>query len=222
LTLNFKGFFGNEALTFNELKSVTNSGDTLNFTRISFLLSDFKLEKSNGEIIALNDTNAFISLGINRNLLTFKENVPKGEFKKIHFKIGLDSVTNHADPSQYSLTHPLNPIVNQMHWDWAGGYIFMVAEGHFMNNENSNPIFTYHMANLEYVKLISLTFENDLNLSISRTLEIGIDMKNYFESPNKHSIKNDGNSSHSNSSEDRNIMNKLHENLNTVFKIIKS
>ena len=218
LTLNFEGTFGGTPLTFNEMKWITAANDTLNFSRISFLMSSFELEKANGERVALPDTNALISLGVNRKVLQFSGTLPEGNFVKLHFKIGLDSAINFGDPSKYNSTHPLNPIVNQMHWNWAGGYIFMVTEGYYTNNGNTAPIFTYHMANMEYAKNISIDLPTAFSIEQNTNLDVEIAMDNYFNTPNQFSIKQKGNSSHSISAEDRVIMDKLHVNLETVFK----
>jgi hypothetical protein len=218
-TIEFEGLFQNNPITFNELKWISAANDTMNFTRLSYLMRDFVLETSDGEKYNLPDTHAFISLGINRNILQFEGDFPDKEFVKLHFKIGVDSIKNFADPSQYNATHPLNPLVNQMHWDWAGGYIFMVTEGYFLDNGNTNKIFTYHMANLEYTKNISISSSIAFKPR-NQSIKVGIDLYNYFSKPEVYSIKQEGNSSHSISSGDRIIMDKLYHNLDSVFRIL--
>jgi hypothetical protein len=68
---------------------------------------------------------------------------------QFHFDLGLDSTTNHADPTLANA--PLNDA--SMHWAWnpAQGYKFLVAEGHVDDDgdglvDNTDPEFIYHCA----------------------------------------------------------------------------
>lgn len=217
--ITFKPKFKGEDLTFNDMKWITNAGDTLNFTRLRMILSNIELIKTNGETARL-DTFAYISFDEKRNILGFDKNLPAGNFKGIRFMIGLDSAINHGDPMQWGNTHPLNPLVNHMHWNWASGYIFWVAEGYYMNNKDASDIFSYHMANLNYRKNIELETSNTFSLpngTVSKEIELHLD--NYFSTPNNYSIKQNGASSHSSSPDDMLRMDLLHENLGKVFKL---
>jgi hypothetical protein len=220
MTFDFEGYFGDEKLTFNELKWITAAEDTLNFTRVSFLMSHFELQKTTGEWVALQDTNAFIRLDSRRTSLRLKGKITEGPYKAIRFTIGLDSAVNFGDPSQYTSTHPLNPLVNQMFWDWSGGYIFMVTEGYYQKESNPNAIFSYHMATMPYVKPIVVATPSQILLKDNSTLKIKVDMKAYFSNPHIFSIKEEGSASHSMSGSDITIMNKLSKNLETVFSIL--
>jgi hypothetical protein len=218
--IDFELVFNGKPINLNEDAGITLANDSLKFTRIALLLSDFEVENDQGVRIALPDTNALINLGTSRRTLQFKGDLPQGKFTKLHFKIGLDSATNFGDPGQYSLTHPLNPLVNQLFWDWAGGYVFMATEGYFKNN-NEDQIFTYHMANMDFVKQISLAYNSGFDLSKNNGLRIQVDMFKYFSTPEVYSIKLEGSSSHSTSQEDMIIMNKLRKNLDHVMEINK-
>ena len=215
--LTFKPKFNGQDLTFNEMKWINDANDTMNFTRLRMILSNIELVKTNGEKVML-DTFAYLSFDEGRTVLGFEGEMPQGEFKGINFLIGLDSAINHGDPMQWALTHPLNPLVNHMHWTWASGYIFWVAEGYYMNNGDDFGIMSYHMANMEYTRKIELTTTNTFSFSngkISR--EIDLNMEKYFSTPNAYSLKNNGALSHSNSPADRERMTLLHANMANIF-----
>ena len=55
--------------------------------------------------------------------------VPIGSYKGFKFMVGLDSLTNHADPTTFPATDPLAIQSPANHWDWNSGYIFMKVEG---------------------------------------------------------------------------------------------
>lgn len=94
----------------------------------------------------------------------------------------------------------------------------MVTEGYFSDFGNTNKTFTYHMANLEYTKNISIVSPTTFKPR-NQGIRVGIDLYNYFSKPEVYSIKQEGNSSHSISLEDRVIMDKLYHNLDSVFSI---
>ena len=73
-----------------------------------------------------------------------------GHVHEVHFSLGLDSATNHANPTQ--APYPLN--IPGMHWSWnpAAGYKFLNMEGHVDGNgdgdfdDAEDQVFTYHCA----------------------------------------------------------------------------
>lgn len=52
-----------------------------------------------------------------------------GTYDEIVFSVGLDSATNHTDPTTYDASSALAPQVPNHHWSWASGYIFIKLEG---------------------------------------------------------------------------------------------
>lgn len=55
--------------------------------------------------------------------------VPVGDYKGIRYTMGLDSATNHSNPTVYSSENPLAIQTPSMHWSWSSGYIFTKVEG---------------------------------------------------------------------------------------------
>ena len=55
-----------------------------------------------------------------------------GHLHEMHFGLGVDSVTNHADP--VTLGAPLN--APGMWWTWAAGFMFLSLEGRYDSNGN--------------------------------------------------------------------------------------
>jgi hypothetical protein len=55
--------------------------------------------------------------------------VPVGSYKGFKFYLGIDSLTNHSDPTAYPEGNPLAIQTPGIHWSWNSGYIFMKVEG---------------------------------------------------------------------------------------------
>ena len=220
LRFTFKPKFNGQDIEFNKMQYINAEGDTLNFTRSQMILSNFELIKTNGDIVKV-DTFAYLSLGEKRNNVDIDMDFPTGEYKGIRFMIGLDSSINHGDPNHWRKNHPLNPIVNNMHWGWQGGYIFWVCEGYHMNNGNSNEIFSFHMATIQYLKNIELitnnTFSFDNKTKVQRDIIVNLDK--YFSTPQPYSLKKNGAISHSSSPAENLRMDVLHNNLSNTFEL---
>ncbi|MCO6495963.1 MAG: hypothetical protein J5I91_09830 [Bacteroidetes bacterium] len=220
LRLTFNPKFNGRDLEFNKMKYITTGGDTLNVQRVQMILSNFELIKTNGETVKL-DTFAYLNLAENRNQVNIDQEIPEGEYKGIRFMVGLDSAINHGDPMRWGKNHPLNPIVNNMHWGWQGGYIFWVCEGYFMNNGNSNEIFSFHMATLKYLKNIEIqtsnTFSLGNNKKAARDIDVNIDK--YFSIPATYSLKLNGAVSHSSSPDEDLRMDVLYGNMDNTFEL---
>jgi hypothetical protein len=219
-SLEFNAIFDGQPLDFNNMKWVTKSQDTLNFIRLRMLLSKITLIKEDNTEVEL-DTFAFISFDGNRTVLVFNETPPSGTYKGMRFQIGIDSVENHGDPAQWPNGHPLDPLVNHMHWTWQTGYIFWVAEGYFMNKGNEMDIFSFHMANLNYRKQVTMMRSSPFVIQAGKStnLQVQMHMEKYFSDPALYSLKVDGPISHSASVGDIRRMDVLHGNMGSMFEL---
>ncbi len=97
---------------------------------------------------------------------------PEGNYTKIMFDIGIDSATNHGDPSLYAIGDPLGAQFPNMHWGWSFGYIFLRVDGEADMNADGTPdnpdgLFEMHIGTDHYVA----TIEIDLPVTISASSE---------------------------------------------------
>jgi hypothetical protein len=155
---------------------------------------------------------AYLSLKDGRDSVIFK-NIPKGKYKSVRFMLGLDSAINHSDPASRALDHPLSPSLNEMHWGWAGGYIFNIVEGYYMKN-SSNAGFSYHVALMKNVR--THAFIESYELSKQSRMTFNIHLDKYFDNVVNFSIKTDGAFSHSGDVDP--VMDKFMQNMNGLFE----
>ena len=77
----------------------TSAGETFSVTRVSYLLSDFELQRSDGSWLELSNSAAWFDISQNRDSIRL-EKIPSGEYSAISFLVGLNTNLNHADAAR--------------------------------------------------------------------------------------------------------------------------
>ena len=120
LEIALRHTFNGEPLLLDSLRYPNSAGETMSFTRISYLLSGFALESNDGTWIELPEQQAWIDAARRRTTLRLAE-VPAGKYRALRFHVGPDAAANAGDPAKLPAGHPLNPNLNGLHWTWQGG-----------------------------------------------------------------------------------------------------
>lgn len=149
-----------------------SSGQILRLTRFAALVSDVALERTTGGVVHLEGQFGFLDAGTNRLCFVLR-NVPEGDYAGVSFRVGLPPEVNHADPSGWPAGHPLHPLVNRLHWGWAGGYVFAALEGLY-HSDTGERGFSYHLAT--DARLMSVGFAADLPVSSDTTVDLALDL----------------------------------------------
>lgn len=130
-----------------------------------FKLSDYRYYISNIVLIKSDDseyplTGKVILANPSQNEYELGD-VPVGEYKGFRFMLGLDSATNHMDPTTYGASDPLAIQTNPIHWSWNSGYIFFKIEGDVDTTLAANGTpdyeFFYHIGLDEYSRTIDFS-----------------------------------------------------------------
>ncbi|HEX2615894.1 MAG TPA: MbnP family protein [Flavobacteriales bacterium] len=123
------------------------AGHAIQIDALKFYLSEMHLENG-GNIIADFHDSFILADAAEEASYTVGTAAP-GSFDHVEIVIGLDSSTNHADPTLAEA--PLND--PNMHWSWnpAVGYKFLLLEGRVDDDgdgvvDAGDPGFTYHCA----------------------------------------------------------------------------
>ena len=211
LTVTINHVFDNELLTFNSEAFTLASGENVVFKRLAYLLSEFYLVKTDNTRVTLADQYALLNPASDPNEFNLAD-IPMGEYKAFGFSIGLDSVTNHGNPNQYSVDHPLSPFKNSLYWSWQGGYVFTAIEGSIGGTQDN---FVFHLAGSNN----KIDFEFPLNFTKDKAaLEASLtyNLAEAFKNPDVFSLANDGASTHST---DDPVTTKLINNMRDVFEL---
>ena len=210
LHLDFYNEIDGKPIIIDSLRYENSKDEAFSVTRLDWLATDFSLTSASGETLVFPDTPAFIPT--KGSTFTLPD-VPEEKFTAITFHIGPDEKINHSDPSQFSANHPLNPNVNNLHWDWEGGYIFVAIEGHWRAKGEALPGgFAYHFA--RDANRLSITLPIDLDLRNETRVGIALDPETLLDGI---SFAADGATTHS--AEGDPISLRIKENLKKSFRI---
>ncbi|MDB4708191.1 cytochrome C peroxidase, partial [Akkermansiaceae bacterium] len=212
LRIDLSHQFGDQPLTLNSLKY--ESAETLSVSRLSYLISQPALQNEDGSWQELPRQFAFINASTRRTSFTLTK-VPPGTYKSFRFSLGVPQKENHGDPAQYPADHPLNPNLNNLHWDWAGGYIFLALEGQFRTSPKKLNGFVYHLANDQNLSRVQLAA--NFRIKNKTALALSFDLKKLLTQPRALSFEKDGNSTHSHPGDA--ISSALVANLKSAFSV---
>ena len=104
----------------------TAEGFNYTFSLFKFYVSQFRLVKNDNTTVLVKDID-MIDFRTDAPHVSFKAEIPEGEYKEIRFGIGVDSANNHKTPADFPVDHPLTSSKG-MYWSMIN-YRFMIMEG---------------------------------------------------------------------------------------------
>ena len=172
----------------------TSAGETFSITRVSYLVSDFALQRNDGSWLEISNSVAWLDFDANRNSIWLTE-IPAGEFCSVRFSVGLNTNLNHADIATFPAGHPLNPNLNGLRWSWQGGFIFLALEGLWRNSSGQLDGWAYHLARDTNATRITLAVP--LIITNETKVELDLDIATLLNAPRPLSFGKIGSSTHS-------------------------
>ena len=176
------------------LRYQTSAGERFSITRISYLVSDFALQRNDGSWLEISNSVAWLDFEQNRNSI-WLEKIPVDEFRTVRFTVGLNTNLNHTDIAKFPAGHPLNPNLNGLHWSWQGGFIFLALEGLWRNAAGELDGWAYHLA--RDTNATRITLAAPLVITNETKLELDFDLATLLNAPRALSFGKDGSSTHS-------------------------
>jgi len=155
-SIEFDNIVGERTLTFNNNGSLyTNgSGEKFSISKVQYFISNIKVTKADGTSYTVNqDDSYFLIKAEDRNTRFAKVNVPEGDYTKVSFTLGVDSLRSTMDLSKRTgVLDPAGGMDDGMYWGWNAGYIFFKMEGNsnvISDDVNGDPTgkkqFKYHI-----------------------------------------------------------------------------
>ena len=176
------------------LRYRTSAGEAFSITRVSYLVSDFELQRDDGSWLECSNAVAWMDAEAGRDSIRL-DDVPAGTFRTLRFLVGLNANLNHANVARFPADHPLNPDVNGLYWGWQGGYVFMALEGLWRNSDGELDGWAYHLA--RDTNAVRVTIAAPLEIINETRVALDLDLATALNAPYSLSFIKDGNSTHS-------------------------
>lgn len=146
----FEASYLNENLKVNQLIQINDSLD-VKIADFKFYISQLQSDQQ----WASYSLHKFEDDSLNSLKFSANKHALNQNFK---FYFGVDSLSNHGDPSVHPNDHPLNiMLANDMHWGWDPGYVFIKIEGMVYNkNTNTSKNLSWHISRDEFYKSVEL------------------------------------------------------------------
>jgi len=146
------------------------NGDTMNFTRYKYYISNLKLKKSDGSVWEQPESYFLVDLSNASTNSISLTNVPVGDYTEITYTLGVDSARNVSGAQSGALA-----TTNGMFWNWNTGYIMIRADG--TSPQSTSGSFSFHIGGFsgQYNAVASKTATfgtNQLTVSGDKTSEI--------------------------------------------------
>jgi len=163
ISVEFDNVAGGSDLELTTGSYINGSGETFTVNKLKYYVSNFVFTKTDGSQYVVPQASSYFL--INEADLDSHEalfNIPEGEYKRVSFIVGVDSVRSTMDISQR--TGVLDPTLDggDMYWGWNSGYIFLKAEG--TSTASGMGDYMYHIggfggyssSTLNNIKVVSL------------------------------------------------------------------
>jgi len=160
-------------VALNAPEPVKIGANTLTLTRVSALVSSVAFVRPDGSFAQMDGQFGALALDADRAGFTLR-GVPAGRYIGLQFLIGVRPEVNHADPGRWAAGHALNPLVNELHWSWQGGYIFLALEGYYRRAGGEQGGWSLHLANDPRLMLVELP--HPLEIAGDTTLTLDLDL----------------------------------------------
>lgn len=152
---------------------------------------DYQINLSNMYVSGLTATgsdaytweNTYLSISPSASSYTL-DSIPVGDYSGFSFDIGIDSVTNHSDPTTFPANSPLNPAhPRYQHWAWNTGYIFVKLEGvcDTANTGIPGTTFFYHLGLDQLLRNVTINNSFEVAANEMTVVEVTLDYKPIFD-----------------------------------------
>lgn len=203
-----------ENLQPSSFRYQTSAGESFSITRVSYLLSDFALQRDDGSWLEFTNSVAWLDYDQNRDSVWLND-VPPGEFLSLRFFLGLSPALNHTSLTNFPAGHPLNPDVNGLYWGWQGGYIFLALEGLWRNAAGEMDGWAYHLA--RDTNAVRITLAVPSVITNQTRVQLDFDLAAVLNAPYPLSFASNGSSTHSRDGDP--IAAALVKNLTGAFRV---
>ncbi len=131
LSVEFDNIVGGQNLILNSSNYKNSTGETYNIQLLQYFISNIIVTKADGTSYTVpQDSSYFLINEASLDSRFAHVNVPEGDYTKITFTLGVDSLRSTMDVSKRTgVLNPAGGMESGMYWGWNSGYIFFKMEG---------------------------------------------------------------------------------------------
>ena len=176
LALYFHPFAGAEPLVLNDCRYPNPGGEGRFKVRdFQLFLSNIRLVSATGAYVEPDSYHLVRFDGEEPAFVIVLHNVPRRNYERIEFGIGVDAAANKSLQSRGDLDPN-----GRMAWTWEVGYKFVLFEGTLLRGDASDPL-VYHVGFDENYRLISTDLHRDPLASRPARLDFRVDLLRLFQ-----------------------------------------
>ena len=192
ITINFTHTWNGQAVTntdFNIIKYINEKGNSLSISRLRYLISNVTLTNTQGESLTLSDYN-LIDVTNTRNVsFTPTTAIPIGNYNNMAFTFGFNNTDNYVVNGYADLNAASFNVPKML----GGGYHYMQLDGKFINNNNEEQGYNYHVIRAVDNLGGNPSFPQDtffnvdlgpVKLTSNTVITVEMDIAEWFKTPN--------------------------------------
>ncbi len=146
VVVEFDNVAGKNDLELNTTDYTNATGETFKISLFKYFVSNFKLTRADGIEYVVPQNNCYFLTDESKpaSLKPVLE-IPEGQYTKLSFVLGVDSLRNTKDVSERTGNLDVAGTASGMYWTWNSGYIFFKLEGNSTVSTQSDKNFKYHI-----------------------------------------------------------------------------
>lgn len=131
LSIEFDNIVGGQNLVLESANYKNRSGETYNIQLLQYFISNISVLKADRTSYTVpQDSSYFLVSEANPDSRFARVKVPEGDYTKVIFTLGIDSLRSTMDVSKRTgVLDPAGGMESGMYWGWNSGYIFFKMEG---------------------------------------------------------------------------------------------
>ena len=182
LYFNFTYHFATQPLVFGNKYYVNAAQDTFNINELKHYFTNVSLQKPNGDWINLKNYHLLDAKTPSSCTLEMN-NVPAGNYTRLSFLLGIDSITNYGGVQDGALDPAWG-----MFWTWNTGYIFYRINGQTASGKS----YSYDLGGINNLPKITLDLQSFKLKSQAPKFYMSMDINEMFQNPSNFSMAING------------------------------
>lgn len=211
-SLEFDNIVGEETFGLAPRTYTNARGEEFSITTLQYFVSNIKLYTESGEeYVVPQEDSYFLIQGSDRDTRFAKLVVPEGDYSKVSFVLGVDSLRNTMPVEERTGVLSFDPSHGHsgggMYWGWNSGYIFLKLEGtcplisdDLQGDPTGKKQFKYHIGGfggysaptLNNIKEVTMDLKQgglaQVREGLRSNVHLFVDVMQIFDGPNSFSI----------------------------------